>query len=127
MKAYQPKSVIVRPFYDTISGEGQKVDNDPSLVKGGNDRNLKIGDTLRNVDIQTAKLFGKGTDSIHFDSLKVVSASKEGNSITLMDGNKSFFKLPRDTVLAFHKEHQQREMKQEQRHERRNTMTVGYV
>jgi len=127
IKTYAPKNLIAKPFYDTVSATGQKVENDPSLIKGSSDRNLKIGDTLKNVDIQTEKLFGSGKDALHFDSLKVVSASKEGNSITLMDSNKSFFKLPRDTVLSYYKEQQMKEMKQEMRHSRSNTMTLGYA
>lgn len=127
MKKWQPKNVVARPFYDTISDNGKKIEDDPALVKGGIDRNLKIGDTIKNIDIQTGKIFGSGKDSVHFDSLKVVSASKEGNSVTLMDANKSYFKLPRDTVLQFYKEQQQREMKHEHRQNRSNSMTLGYI
>ena len=127
IKKYQPEKVIVRPFYDTISDNGKKIEDDPSLVKGSSDRNLKIGDTLRDVDIRLGKLFGKGCESMRFDELKVVSASKEGNSITLMDANRSFFKLPRDTVLQAHKEQQLKEMKQEQRHSRANSMSFSYA
>lgn len=64
---------------------------------------------------------------MHFDALKVVSASKEGNSVTLMDAEKSFIKLPRDTVLSFYKTQQLHEMKREQRQNRSNKMTIGYV
>ena len=127
MKTWQPKKVVARPFYDTISSDGQKVDNDPALVRGSEDRNLKIGMSLKNVDIETGKLFGRGKDTMHFDELKVISSSKEGNSVTLMDGNKSIFKLPRDTVLKFYKEQQLREMKHEHRQNRSNTMTLGYA
>ena len=127
IKQHQPKNVIARPFYDTISESGKKVEDDPSLIKGTSDRNLKIGDTLKNVDVQMGKLFGGGKDSMHFDELKVVSASKEGNSITLMDSNKSYFKLPRDTVLEHYKEQQLKEMKHEQRHNRSNSMSLAYA
>lgn len=127
MKTWQPQKVIARPFYDTISDEGKKVDNDPALVKGSEDRNLKIGMSLKNVEIETGKLFGKGKDTMYFDELKVISASKEGNSITLMDRNKSYIKLPRDTVLNYYKEQQLREMKHEYRQNRSNTMSFGYA
>ena len=73
------------------------------------------------------KLFGKGKESVHFDELKVVSASKEANTITLMDKDKSYFKLPRDTVLAAYKEQQLREMRRGQWHGRGNAMSLGYV
>ena len=127
IKKYRPEKVIARPFYDTVSENGSKIENDPALVKGNTDRNLRIGDTLRNVDIQTGNLFGRGRDVMHFDALKVVSASKEGNSVTLMDAEKSFIKLPRDTVLSFYKTQQLHEMKREQRQNRSNKMTIGYV
>ena len=127
IKQHQPKNVIARLFYDTISESGKKVEDDPSLIKGTSDRNLKIGDTLKNVDVQMGKLFGGGKDSMHFDELKVVSASKEGNSITLMDSNKSYFKLPRDTVLEHYKEQQLKEMKHDQRHNRSNSMSLAYA
>ena len=127
IKAHQPEKVIAHPFYDTISDEGKKIETDPLLIRGTQDRNLAIGAMLRNIDIQTGKLFGKGKDSMHFDELKVVSASKEGNSITLMDSNKSYFKLPRDTVLSYYKEQQLKEMKHEQRQTRSSTMKLGYA
>ena len=127
IKKYRPEKVIARPFYDTVAENGSKIENDPALVKGNTDRNLRIGDTLRNMDIQTGNLFGRGRDVMHFDALKVVSASKEGNSVTLMDAEKSFIKLPRDTVLSFYKTQQLHEMKREQRQNRSNKMTIGYV
>ena len=126
IKKYEPNSFIKRPFYDTISENGQKIEDDPTLIRGETDRNLKIGMSIKNVNIETDKLFGKGKDALHFDSLKVISASKETNTITLMDSNKSYFKLPRDTVLAHYKEQQMNEMKIEQRHNRSNSMNISY-
>lgn len=127
IKQNQPKNVVVRPFYDTISDSGKKIENDPALIKGNSDRNLKVGDTIKNINFSMKKVAGIGKENVHFDELKVVSASKEGNTITLMDGNKSFYKLPRDTVLDFYKEQQQKEMKQEQRHQRSNSISMSYV
>lgn len=126
IKKYEPNSFIKRPFYDTISENGQKIEDDPTLIRGETDRNLKIGMSIKNVNIETDKLFGKGKDALHFDSLKVISASKETNTITLVDSNKSYFKLPRDTVLAHYKEQQMNEMKIEQRHNRSNSMNISY-
>ena len=126
IKKYQPKNVIARPFYDTLSTDGQKVENDPALIQGTFDFNLKIGSTIKNVDIQTEKLFGKGKDSMHFSELKVISASKEGNSITLMDNNKSFIKVPRDTFLNTYKEKQIKEMKKEIKYSHSNSMYISY-
>lgn len=126
IKKYQPKNVIARPFYDTLSTDGQKVENDPALIQGTFDFNLKIGSSIKNVDIQTEKLFGKGKDSMHFTEVKVISASKEGNSITLMDRNKSFIKVPRDTFLSVYKEKQIKEMKKEIKQSHSNSIYISY-
>lgn len=126
IKKYQPENVIARPMYDTISANCTKIDNDPALIKGSVNRNLEIGSTLKNVSIETGSIFGKGKDTMHFDELKVISASKEGNTITVMDSNKSFFKLPRDTVLEMYKDQQLKEIKHEQRQTRSNTMSISY-
>lgn len=127
IKKYQPDNVIARPMYDTISTNGSKIENDPALIRGTQDRNLTIGTILKNINIETGSVFGDKKDSMHFDELKVISASKEGNSITVMDSNKSFIQLPRDTVLNMYKEQQIKEMKQEQRHYRTNSMNISYV
>lgn len=127
IKKYQPENVIARPMYDTISTNGSKIENDPALIRGTQDRNLTIGTILKNINIETGSVFGDKKDSMHFDELKVISASKEGNSITVMDSNKSFIKLPRDTVLNMYKEQQLKEMKQELRHYRTNSMNISYV
>ena len=127
IKKYQPDNVIARPMYDTISINGSKIENDPALIRGSQDRNLTIGTTLKNINIETGSVFGNSKSSIRFDELKVISASREGNSITVMDSNKSFIKLPRDTVLNMYKEQQLKEMKQEQRHYRTNSMSISYV
>ena len=126
IKVNQPNNVIARPFYDTISKEGEKLDNDPALITGSSDHNLKIGSILKNVELNTEKLFGHGKDSLHFDELKVISASKEGNTITVMDSNKSFMKLPRDTVLEMYKENQLKEIKHEKKVEKQQSMSISY-
>lgn len=127
IKKYQPDNVIARPMYDTISTNGSKIENEPALIRGTQDRNLTIGTILKNINIETGSVFGDKKDSMHFDELKVISASKEGNSITVMDSNKSFIQLPRDTVLNMYREQQIKEMKQEQRHYRTNSMNISYV
>ncbi len=126
IKANQPSNVIARPFYDTVSREGDNVDNDPDLIRGNADHNLKIGSVLKNVELNTGKLLGHGKDRLHFDELKVISASKEGNSITVMDSNKSFMKLPLDTVLEMHKKQELKEIKHEKKAERQHSMSVSY-
>ena len=126
IKQYQPENRIARPFYDTLSTDGQKIDSDPQLLRTDKDYNLKIGDTLRDIDIKSDKIFGHGKENVHFSELKVISASKEGNTVTLMDKEKSFIEIPRDTVLKAYKEQQLKELKHQQGLCRRNSMEISY-
>ena len=127
IKQYQPENVIARPMYDTISSEGTKIENDPALIKGSQNRNLAIGSLLKNINIETESLFDKGKkEAMHFDELKVISASKEGNTVTVMDSNKSFIKLPLDTVLDIYKQQQLKEIKHENRQVYSNSMSISY-
>ena len=126
IKQYQPENRIARPFYDTLSTDGQKIDSDPQLLRTDKDYNLKIGDTLKDIDIKSDKVFGHGKEKVHFSELKVISASKEGNTVTLMDKEKSFIEIPRDTVLKAYKEQQLKELKHQQSHSRRNSMEISY-
>lgn len=126
IKQYQPENRIARPFYDTLSTDGQKIDTDTQLLRTDKDYNLKIGDTLKDIDIKSDKIFGHGKEKVHFSELKVISASKEGNTVTLMDKEKSFIEIPRDTVLKAYKEQQLKEMKHQQAHSRRNSMEISY-
>ena len=126
IKQYQPENRIARPFYDTLSTDGQKINSDPQLLRTDKDYNLKIGDTLKDIDIKSDKIFGHGKESVHFSELKVISASKEGNTVTLMDKEKSFIEIPRDTVLKAYKEQQLKELKHQQNHSRRNSMEISY-
>ena len=127
IKQYQPENVIARPMYDTISSEGTKIENDPALIKGSQNRNLAIGSLLKNINIETESLFDKGKkEAMHFDELKVISASKEGNTVTVMDSNKSFIKLPLDTVLDMYKQQQLKEIKHENRQAYSNSMSISY-
>ena len=126
IKQYQPEIQIARPFYDTLSTDGQKIDSDPQLLRTDKDYNLKIGDTLKDIDIKSDKIFGHGKESVHFSELKLISASKEGNTVTFMDKEKSFIEIPRDTVLKAYKEQQLKELKHQQSHSRRNSMEISY-
>ena len=126
IKQYQPENRIARPFYDTLSADGQKIDSDPQLLRTDKDYNLKIGDTLKDIDIKSDKIFGHGKENVHFSELKVISASKEGNTVTLMDKEKSFIEIPRDTVLKAYKEQQLKELKHQQSYSRRNSMELSY-
>ena len=115
IKIKVPEKVIARPFYDTISTNGDLVSKE---------HNLKIGDTLKNVNIKSDKLFGKGSENITFDELKIISSSKEGNCITLMDSNKSFVEIPLDTVLASYEKYKVNTQKQEKRN--KVSMDISY-
>lgn len=42
IKQYQPENRIARPFYDTLSTDGQKIDTDTQLLRTDKDYNLKI-------------------------------------------------------------------------------------
>ena len=127
IKQYQPENVIARPMYDTISSDGTKIENDQALIKGSQNRNLAIGSLLKNINIETESLFDKGKkEAMHFDELKVISASKEGNTVTVMDSNKSFIKLPLDTVLDMYKQQQLKEIKHENRQAYSNSMSISY-
>lgn len=102
-----PDKKIARPFYDTISENGQLIDKD---------FNLKVGDTIKDIAFNTKDLFGNGTTKIHED-LQIVSASKEGNSVVLMDKNKSYYNVPRDTLLEGYKQQQNNQHKQHNKNE----------
>ncbi len=126
LKNYSPKDVIARNFYDTVSTNGKAIENDPMLIRGENDFNLKIGDTINNIDIKNKKVFGVGKEKLHFSQLKVISASKEGNSITLLDQNKSFIKMPLDNLLSSYKEKMLNTVSRREREDRRNSMSISY-
>ena len=97
-----PEKKIARPFYDIISNESALVDKDSTL---------RIGDTLHDIAFNVDKILGHGKEQL-YETLTVVSASKEGNSVLLMDKNKSFYEVPRDTLLENYNKQQQRERKQ---------------
>lgn len=109
--------MIARPMYDTISGSGEKID--------GN-FNLKVGDMVKmtfNVDKDIAfkgtrlerekAVFGR--KEVMISECKIISSSKEGNVVTLMDGNKSFYDVPRDTFLKEYARHEKYEKRQERK------------
>ena len=90
--------MIARPMYDTLSGKGEKIDRD---------FDLRIGDSVK-IQFKANKFFGKGKESISSE-VTIISSSKEGNLVTLMDGKKSFYDVPRDTFL---KEYAHQEIKE---------------
>ena len=94
-----PEKKIARPFYDTISNEGALVDKDSTL---------RIGDTLHDIAFNVDKILGHGKEQL-YETLTVVSASKEGNSVLLMDKNKSYYEVPRNTLLEKYNKQQLKE------------------
>ena len=65
-----------------------------------------------------------GKDKIYED-LTVVSSSKEGNKIILMDKNRSFYEVPRDTLLEGYNKQQEKQHKAEMKQHKANLIDVG--
>lgn len=109
--------IIARPMYDTMSAKGQKVDSD---------YNLKIGDKVEiafkvNKNVGSKLSFRKEN---LYQNCTIISASKEGNMVTLMDGNKSFYDVPRDTFLKEYAKKQKIDNKIEKKVHRQQSMKI---
>jgi len=105
---------IARPFYDIISNEGALVDKDSTL---------RIGDTLQDIAFNVDKILGHGKEQL-YETLTVVSASKEGNSVLLMDKNKSYYEVPRDTLLENYNKQQLKEHRAEHHQQKANRIEI---
>lgn len=116
IKNHQNEKMIARPFYDTISDKGQLVDRDSTL---------RVGDTIQNLAFNVDKVFGSGKDKV-FENLTVISASKEGNKIVLMDKDKSYYEAPRDTLLEGYNKQQEKQHKAEQKHRNAKRIDVSW-
>ena len=110
------ENIIAKPFYDTLNDKGQLVDKDSTL---------RIGDTIKDLAFNVPKAFGIGKDKIYED-LTVVSSSKEGNKIVLMDKNRSFYEVPRDTLLEGYNKQQEKQHKAEMKQHKANRIDVGW-
>lgn len=110
----QSESIIAKPFADTISTNGALVDKDSKL---------RIGDTIKDMAFNVPKAFGHGKDRIYED-LTVISASKDGNNIILMDKNRSFYELPRDSVLEGYNKQQEKQHKAEIKRRNSNRIDI---
>ena len=109
--------MIARPMYDTISSKGQKLDRD---------FNLKIGDSVKvtfKIDKNAGTKFSLKKENL-FQECTIISSSKEANKVTLMDGNKSFYDVPRDTFLQEYARREKNEHKQEQKNQRSRSMQI---
>ena len=112
------EKIIARPMYDTLSTKGEKIDRD---------FNLKIGDSVDvsfKVDKNPGSKFSLRKESI-YQNCTIISASKEGNIVTLMDGNKSFYDVPRDTFLKEYAHKQKVEHKMENKVHRQHSMQIS--
>lgn len=114
IKANKEDKLIARPFYDTISDKGQLVDKDSSL---------RVGDTIQNLAFNVDKIFVSGKDKVYED-LTVISSSKEGNKIVLMDKNRSYYEVPRDTLLEGYNKQQEKLHKAEIKQQRQNRIDI---
>ena len=110
----QSEEKIAKPFNDTISTNGALVDKDSKL---------RIGDTIKDMAFNVPKAFGHGKDRIYED-LTVISASKDGNNIILMDKNRSFYELPRDSVLEGYNRQQEKQHKVEIKRRNSNRIDI---
>jgi len=107
---------LIKPYNDVISHPGKKIETDKSLIMSLNgetkDLNLEVGQTLHGIKFDTQKIFGKGKESLSLDNLQVISASKENNSVTLMDEAKNtYLEVSRDMLLEQYKAQVMKEMK----------------
>ena len=116
IKHHRYEKMIARPMYDTLSTKGEKIDRD---------FDLKIGDSVEvvfkvNKDAKTHFL---RKESI-YQNCTIISSSKENNMVTLMDGNKSFYNVPRDTFLAEYGKQQYKAQKIEHKVHRQQSMQI---
>ena len=117
LKRGRYENIIARPMYDTISKEVEKIDKDFSL---------KIGDSVE-VQFKVSKsIIGKSAnkENLTFANCKIISASKENNMVTLMDGNKSFYDVPRDTFLKEYARTEKLDRKQEKGNSHKHSMKI---
>lgn len=111
------EKIIARPMYDTISTKGEKIDRD---------FNLRIGDSVQmsfKVNKNPSSKFSLRKENLN-QNCTIISASKEGNLVTVMDGNKSFYDVPRDTFLKEYAKKQKVENKMEKKVHRQMSMQI---
>ncbi len=110
----QNENRIAKPFYDTLSAKGNRIDEN---------FDLKIGDTVKNLAFKVNKTFGHGKERI-FENVQIISSSKEGNSILLMDKNKSYYEIPRDEFLKNYQKQQEKVRKEEQKYQKKHSLDI---
>ena len=112
LKNQRYEKIVARKMYDTVSENGQKIDND---------YNLKIGDSVP-VAFKGKTQFGK---SNIYQNCTIVSASKETNKVILMDENKSFYEVARDKFLDDYAKKEKIQQKQERKTQRSRSIEIN--
>ena len=114
IKQNRPDSVIARPFYDTITTKGALIDNDLSI---------KIGDRVENLSFNVDNPFSKGKERVN-EPLTIVSSSKEGNMIVMMNKDKSYYQIPRDEFLNQYMKSNEHQKKAEMKVQKRSSIEI---
>lgn len=97
--------MIARPMYDTVSEPGAKIDADCPL---------KIGDTIKGMPFKMDKLFSSsGGKEVIRQDCKIIASSKENNTVTLINGDKSFYEVPRDSFLSEFNRHMKNRIREQ--------------
>ena len=83
-------------------------------------------EAIKDIPLDRETILQKQSEDRIFEDLTVISASKNGNNILLMDKNRSFYELPRDKVLEGYNKQQEKQHKAEMKHRRSNRVDVGW-
>ena len=78
---------------------------------------------MQDIAFNVDKILGHGKEQL-YETLTVVSASKEGNSVLLMDKNKSYYEVPRDTLLENYNKQQLKEHRAERYQQKSNRIEI---
>lgn len=70
-------------------------------------------------------VFESGKDKV-FENLTVIPALIEGNKIVLMDKDKSYYEVPKDTLLEGYNKQQEKQYKAEMKQHKANRIDVGW-
>lgn len=118
----------------TVTAETFKEINKPERYEKGFDENTpafeKLIDSqyeaIKGVPLDRGTILQKKSEDRIFEDLTVISASKDGNNLILMDKNRSFYELPRDKVLEGYNKQQEKQHKAEMKQKRSNRIDVGW-
>ena len=125
MKTHNPFEIKSIVNHDEIRENGIAITNLPELVGNSKNRNLHIGDEVRNIEYQIDSAFGDKKTTVHAEKLKILSVSKDNDWIYLMDGKSSVIELPFKEFTAKYVEQQAKEIKQETKMEKKNRISMS--